>query len=85
MLSLYAFKDLVVGNFDKYFVAHNMDDAQRISRVSMERFPFREDLDLYLLAKVEPDTGNVHPVGSPLFVCHVSDLYREVVGNVEEK
>ncbi|UPW41561.1 nonstructural protein [Peromfec virus RodF8_56] len=85
ILHLYAFKDLVVGNFTKYFVARGDEDASRIARVSLEGFPFLSDLDLYCLAKLDEDTGLVTS-GSPLYVCHVVDLFnrKETEVDVEE-
>lgn len=82
MVQLFSFKDVVVGNFDKFFVARNTEDAKRIARVSLQNFPFRNDLDLYFHCFVNENTGVIENAGCE-FICHVSDLF-DIRGDVNE-
>lgn len=85
-MKLYCFYDRVSGTYNRYFVAVNDDDAKRISRVTLESFPFRDDFDLFLVAKIDDTLGCVRPAVTDdynvVFLCHLSDLFVEVAANV---
>ncbi|WGL31442.1 nonstructural protein [Dipodfec virus UOA04_Rod_1056] len=86
-MKLYCFYDRVSGSYNRYFVAVNEDDAKRIARATLESFPFRDDLDLFLVAKIDEHLGCCLPAVSDdyniVFLCHVSDLFQGVQ-NVQE-
>lgn len=79
-MKLYCFYDRVSGSYDRYFTAVNHDDAQRFVRVNMEKHPYRDDFDLYYVAKIDDKLGCCLPPVSDdynvVFLCHVSDLYN---------
>lgn len=79
-MKLYCFYDRVVGNYNRYYVAVNDEDAYRVARVSMESFSFRDDLDLFVVAKIDDKLGCCRPAVSDdynvVFLCHVSDLFN---------
>lgn len=86
-MKLYCFYDRVSGSYNRYFVAVNDEDARRIARVTLDSFPFRDDLDLFLVAKIDEDIGCcLPPVGDDynvVFLCHVSELFSEVQNGKE--
>lgn len=84
MLGLYAFKDCVTGEFDKFFVARNEQDAIRTARVSLGNHPFFRDMDLYSLACINQSNGDVNFDGI-VFVCHCIDILQGGDMNVSEK
>lgn len=83
MVELYSFRDCVTGEYDRFFVARNQQDAMRIARVSMANNPFFSDLDLYFHAAIDQSTGDITP-SSASFVCHLVDLLRGVKYGEEE-
>lgn len=81
-MKLYCYYDRVVGSYSRYFTAVNDEDAIRISRVMLAQAPFRDDLDLFLVAKIDDRLGCcLPPVADDynvVFVCRVSELFTEV-------
>lgn len=84
-MKLFCFYDRVCGSYGRYFVAVNEQDAMRIARVQLEQFPFRDDLDLFLVAKLDDKFGCCLPAVSDdynvVFLCRVSELFGEVVAH----
>lgn len=82
-MKLYCYHDRVTNSYNRYFVAVNDEDAIRTSRVVMADFPFRDDMDLFVVAKIHDDLGCVLPPLSDdynvVFLAHVSDLFSEVL------
>lgn len=81
-MKLYCFYDRISGSYNRYFVAVNEQDAMRIAKVNMEQFPFRDDMDLFLVAKIDDKLGCCLPAVSDdysvVFICRVSELFGEV-------
>lgn len=88
-MKLYCFYDRVSGAYNRYFVAVNEEDAMRIARATLEQFPFRDDLDLFVVAKLDEKIGCCLPPVSDdynvVFICHVSELYTPIVSEVKHE
>nr|WAE43332.1 MAG: nonstructural protein [Microviridae sp.] len=79
ILKLFAIRDNKVGAYCKPFVESNAIQASRALHqavndplVQLSQFP--EDFDLYELAEIDDQTGNVTEKGSPIFVVSAVSL-----------